>query len=82
MRQLGNTSRLPAEKMEASREIVPAQRPKTIFSRFPEMHTKATANDVRDLSYAEKKGEKIRPVGAISREVMRYSFSRSLKRLT
>ena len=52
----------------------------TPFS-LPETDTKATANEVRDLSWAEKKGGKIRPVGTISREVMR-AFPRQKISLT
>ena len=37
----------------------------------PKTHKKTTANDVRGLSCAAKSGEKIRPVGTISRDVMR-----------
>jgi hypothetical protein len=43
---------------------LPAQRPET--------HRKATGNDVRDLPCMEKKGDKIRPVDTISRDVMRH----------
>ena len=38
---------------------------------LPETHTKTTGNDVRDLPCEERKGGKIRPVGTISRDVMR-----------
>ena len=73
----GSRLRQQALKRSASREIVPVQRPRTLLS-LSETHTKATANDVGDLSCAEKKGE-IRPVGTISRDVMRCRFTRGEK---
>jgi len=55
MRQHGHTSRLPAEKGGFTSNRTCATNKNTPFP-LPETHTKATANEVRDLSCAEMKG--------------------------
>ena len=42
---------------------------------LPKKQTKATGNDGGDFPCAEKNGGKNRPVGTISREVMRACFA-------
>jgi DNA-directed RNA polymerase specialized sigma24 family protein len=46
------------------------QRTRTLFSRCEIRTRTASANDVRDLSCAERKGERIQPLGTIARDVM------------
>jgi hypothetical protein len=70
MSQRGHTSRLPTEKGGFTSNRTRATNRNTPFP-LPEAQSKATENDGRDRSCAEKKGGEIRPVGTISREVMR-----------
>jgi hypothetical protein len=67
MRRRGHASNLPVEKGNFTSNRTYAT---TKSNPFPstETYRKATANDDRDPSYAETKGEKIRPVGTIARE--------------
>src|SRR5947209_7293686 len=63
-----------AKKFAASREIVPIRSRRARPSPLPKMRTKATDNDGGGHLCKGRKWVEIRPVGTISREVMRYSF--------
>jgi hypothetical protein len=73
MRQRGHTSRQPAEKGGLHEKSYPCNDQEHSFPVARNAY-ESNANDVRDLSCAEKKREKIRPVSTISREVMRMGL--------
>lgn len=81
MSQRGHTSRLPTEKGGFTSNRTRATNRNTPFP-LPEAQSKATENDGRDRSCAEKKGGEIRPVGTISREVMRHFLALLAKDVT